>query len=129
VASQLSHAGDTHGWHWDDYAYAFVWIMKTPPKTGGGSLEYVPHTHWNRKNPNVPQVLRDHAIHSRHPDEGSAYLLRSDTSLHRVAPLLQDASRLIINFVFADKKDLTKEVSHETMERMFPEACKPEQKD
>jgi hypothetical protein len=30
VITRLERSGDTHGWHWDDYAFALVWVHRVP---------------------------------------------------------------------------------------------------
>ena len=128
VASQLQHAGDTHGWHWDDYAYALVYIAKNPPVAHGGSLNYIKDTSWDRTKPSISSILASSQYLEKHPDSGSAYLLRSDTCLHRVAPLNIDSKRMVVTFSYADTADLSKTASHETMELMYPETCADEKK-
>jgi hypothetical protein len=123
VISRLHRKGDTHGWHWDDYAYALIMIIEATPKEAGGSVQFVPNTHWNRSDPKINDILGRHQVRERHPPSGCSYLMRTDTSLHRVTPLTADADRVIVCLSFANSADLRSQVSHETMELMYPEAA------
>jgi hypothetical protein len=122
IAARLHKAGDVHGWHWDDYTFALVWIFKIPDTDNGGSLEYVKRVRWNREDPQVDQLVERGPVLTRHPKVGSAYLLKADTALHRVSTLRYDAERMIVCFSFATSEDLTREVSHESMEALYPQS-------
>ncbi|MEH0638485.1 hypothetical protein ACFU6M_12125 [Streptomyces bottropensis] len=119
IAARLHKAGDVHGWHWDDYTWALVWIFKMPDAENGGSVEYIKRVPWNRDDPRVGELVEAGPVIRRHPKVGSAYLLKADTALHRVAPLTYDAERMMICFTFAGEDDLTREVTHESMEALF----------
>ena len=41
-------------------------------------------------------------------------MLKSDTTLHRVTPLVKDATRVIINMAWERERDGDREVTHET---------------
>jgi len=118
VISRLSQQGETHGWHWDDYPYAVVWIVDAPPSAeDGGSLEYVRGTHWDKERPRVEEQLRTGVVERRHPAPGSIYLFKADTSMHRVAPLVADGvQRVIVCFSYATAADLERAVTHETVD-------------
>jgi hypothetical protein len=49
---------------------------------------------------------------------GELYLMRTDTTLHRVYPI-RAGRRLIVNMAYASRADLTKDVSHETMDTLW----------
>lgn len=116
----LNASGDTHGWHWDDYAFSLIWLIEAPPKEKGGWVEYVPRTIWNKDDPDtVARVLRERAVERRDLVRDDVYLLRGDTCMHRVAPLTGDAFRLVLNLAWASDDDLTKPVSHETLDGLY----------
>lgn len=120
IAARLHEAGDVHGWHWDDYTFALVWIFKMPDDYSGGSLEYVKRVPWNRKDPRVDQLVARGPVVRRHPRIASAYLLKADTALHRVSPLRCDAERMIVCYSFATTEDLTRDVNHDSMVALYP---------
>jgi hypothetical protein len=49
---------------------------------------------------------------------GDLYLMRTDTTMHRVYPL-RAGRRTILNMGFASTADLQREVSHETMDNLW----------
>ena len=122
IAARLHKAGDVHGWHWDDYTWALVWIFKMPDEANGGSLEYVKRVPWDRDNPRVDELVAAGPVLRRHPAVGSAYLLRAGTALHRVSTLSYDAERMIVCYSFATEADLEQEVDHESMEMLYPQS-------
>ncbi|MEU8435238.1 hypothetical protein AB0F18_20410 [Streptomyces sp. NPDC029216] len=87
--------GDTHGVHTDDYPYALVLFLEAPDTPAdGGLLQYVPHT-------SALDVLDNGPVHTRHHRAGDAYLLRSDTTAHRVSPLSRPGvRRTVLNFAY-----------------------------
>ncbi len=116
----LRAAGDTHGWHWDDYAFSLIWLIEAPPKEKGGWVEFVPRTRWDKDDPDtVARVLREREVERRDHVRDDVYLLRGDTCMHRVAPLTGDAFRLVLNLAWASAEDLDKPVSHETLDELY----------
>jgi hypothetical protein len=111
--------GDTHGWHWGDYQYALIFIIDAPPVEAGGMLQCVPHTTWNKQNPQINRFLCENPIRSYHHSTGDIYFFRTDTTLHRTSPLERDCLRIILNFTFAGPDDLAKERTHETMDAIY----------
>ncbi|MFZ3493365.1 HalD/BesD family halogenase [Streptomyces sp. 5.8] len=95
VINILHHPGDTHGEHTDDYPYALVLFLEAPADPGdGGLLEYAPHTTALPLPANTP-------VHRRHHRAGDAYLLRADTTAHRVSPLTRPGvRRTVLNFAY-----------------------------
>ncbi|HSX61799.1 MAG TPA: hypothetical protein VLF18_16525 [Tahibacter sp.] len=92
VINQLRQSSDTFGAHYDDYPLSFVIIMESPGAEGGGYAEMVP-------NATSLAQLEENPI--RLPlRAGDAYLLKADTTAHRVAPLTVDASRVAINLAY-----------------------------
>lgn len=119
----MTQAGDSHGWHWDDYTYSMVWVVDAPadPADGGG-LEFVPNTTWDKDQPRIDWHLSNNEILSGPVAPGMAYLLRADTALHRVAPLRREGLvRTVLVYTYGSLDDLTREVTHETMEDVYPE--------
>ena len=118
VITQLEAAGDTHGWHWDDYSFALVWIAECPPEVDGGFVECVPDTVWDKRCPRVRQILRYRRVHRLAVGAGEVYLMRTNTTLHRVHPIHR-GRRTIVNMAFAAVGELCAEVSHETMDALW----------
>lgn len=128
VVTCLEQAGDTHGWHWDDYSFALVWVVETPPPDQGGFVQCVPRTFWNKESPAIGRVLAHNKIHAHPIGSGQLYLLRSDTTLHRVYPLLAPGRRIIVNMAWASGSDLGREITHETVDALWsapPESGSP----
>ncbi len=119
VISALDQDGDTHGWHWDDYSFALVWIIDCPPVAYGGFVQCVPHTEWDKIDPQLHQWFVTRPIYSVELVPGDLYLMRTDTTLHRVYPVT-GGRRVIVNMGYAARGDLTKQISHETMDNLWP---------
>ncbi|MBB4747452.1 hypothetical protein [Actinoplanes lobatus] len=119
VITHLERPGDTHGWHWDDYSFGVIYVVDVPPTHLGGFVQTVPNTSWDKEDPQVFQHLIGNPIHSYALRPGDMYLLRTDTTLHRVHPLEPGGRRTIVNMAFAAERDLNKQISHETMEDLF----------
>ncbi|MFD3538330.1 2OG-Fe(II) oxygenase [Streptomyces sp. NPDC058662] len=95
VLNILHQHGDTHGGHTDDYPYALVLFLEAPSDPeDGGLLEFTPHT------PDLAALGTPAAVTAHH-QAGDAYLLRSDTTAHRVTPLTRPgARRTVLNFAY-----------------------------
>jgi hypothetical protein len=119
VITHLERPGDTHGWHWDDYSFGVILVIDCPDIEQGGFVQTVPNTHWSKRNPQVFKQIVDNPVHSHKLRPGDIYLLRTDTTLHRVHPLREGATRTIVNMAYAAQRDLVKEITHETMEDLF----------
>jgi hypothetical protein len=117
----LSQADDTHGWHWDDYAFSLIWFIEVPRPEQGGVVEFVPHTTWDKHDPDiVHRYLREREVQQRIHVRDDVYLLRGDTCMHRVTPLREDAFRLVLNLAWANQADLERpSVSHETLDGLY----------
>jgi hypothetical protein len=120
VVTRLERSGDTHGWHWDDYSFALVWIVECPPAQAGGFVQCVPHTVWHKENPSVNRALLSGPTYSFALRPGDLYLMRTDTTMHRVYPITEGV-RTIINMAFASQSDLARQISHETMDELWSE--------
>lgn len=118
VITELTESGDTHGWHWDDYRFALVWVIDCPPLEHGGFLQCVPNTLWHKGNPQLHRQFVSNPIHSYELHPGDVYLMRSDTTLHRVYPITA-GRRLIVNMGYAGRHDLAKQIDHETMDTLW----------
>ncbi|WP_218779424.1 hypothetical protein [Streptomyces sp. NRRL B-24572] len=96
VLNILHRAGDTHGAHTDDHPYALVLFLEAPDDPAdGGLVHFLPHA----------GSLRDLATaagaRTAHHRAGDAYLLRSDTTAHRVTPLARrGVRRTVLNFAY-----------------------------
>jgi hypothetical protein len=118
VITRLENSGDTHGWHWDDYSFGLIFVAECPPLENGGFVQTVPGTSWDKKDPRVFEKLTENPIRSYALRPGDIYLLRTDTTLHQVHPILA-GRRTIVNMAYAADRDSAKSISHETMEELF----------
>jgi len=112
-------AGDTHGWHWGDYQYALIFIIDHPPIENGGMLQCVPHTTWDKNNPDIYRILCEHPINTYYHQQGDIYFFRTDTTLHRTYPLEKDGTRIILNFTFDGPDGVNKPRTHETQTAIY----------
>jgi hypothetical protein len=119
IATRLESAGDTHGWHWDDYGFALVWVLRAPPPSDGAALEFVTGVPWCKTDPRLEAILADRVPVRAHVAGGTVYLLRTDTTLHRVTPLRRDVRRDALCFSYAAACDVARNVSHETLEAIL----------
>jgi hypothetical protein len=119
IATRLENAGDTHGWHWDDYGFALVWVLRAPPPEDGAALEYVTGVPWSKTDPRIDAILAQREPVRVHIATGTVYLLRSDTTLHRVTPLHRNAKRDALCFSYAALRELARDPSHETLEAIL----------
>lgn len=108
------HHDDAPGqWHWDDYAFTLVLVVECPPLEEGGFVQTVPHTRPDRRHRDVYRTLTRNAIHSWELNPGDLYLLRADTTLHRVHPF-EHGRRTTVRMSFASTADLEREQSSGT---------------
>jgi hypothetical protein len=119
IATRLESAGDTHGWHWDDYGFALVWVLRAPPPSDGAALEFVTGVPWCKTDPRLEAILAERVPVRAHVAGGTVYLLRTDTTLHRVTPLRRDVRRDALCFSYAAARDVARDVSHETLEAIL----------
>ncbi len=118
VIIKQENAGDTHGWHWGDYAFTLIWLIEVP-EDPGGKLQCIPNTRWNKQDPQLERYLAANTPDTYGFETGDVYLLRSDTTLHRTTPLTCDCTRIILNTCWASAADLESNKTHETMNQMF----------
>jgi hypothetical protein len=119
VISRMGRSGDTHGWHWDDYTYGFILVLEAPHYRDGGFVQGVPHTSWDKENPDVHGALLKSQVHSYHLNPGDAYVVKTDTTMHRVHPIRGEARRTIVNMTWVSAEDLTQARTHETNDILF----------
>jgi len=119
VVNALLKQNDTHGWHWDDYSYALVFIPESPQEQNGGLLECVPHTYWNKSNPNINKIVSEQVVGTYYFRPGSFYLMKSDTTLHRVTPILNGERRLSLAMSYCNESDLAKNIDHNTVTDLY----------
>ena len=119
VISRLDKTGDTHGWHWDDYTYGIILVLEAPHYTEGGFVQAVPHTSWDKENPDVYGALISSSVRSYALEPGDGYIVKTDTTMHRVHPIRGENRRTIINMTLANAGDLEREMTHETNDALF----------
>ena len=122
LINSQNQSGDTHGWHFDDYTYALIWLVDAPGPFDGGRVEFVNFTEWDKAAPReqLVSLLCERTVQSLHVPAGSCYIMKARYALHRVAPILNDAKRTVIVFTFASQADLDDQtISHETMEQIY----------
>ena len=119
VISRMSQPGDTHGWHWDDYSYSLIWFVECPPSDLGGALQFIPNTSWDKSNPKIDYYLSNYPVQTKTHVAGDAYILKADTSMHRVEPIKENAVRVMLALTWASAKDLEKTITHETMNELY----------
>ncbi|MBA0051698.1 hypothetical protein E0L36_12570 [Streptomyces sp. AJS327] len=119
VISRLGKSGDTHGWHWDDYTYGFILVLETPDYRDGGFVQAVPHTSWDKENPDVHGALLSSQVRSYAFQPGDAYVIKTNTTMHRVYPIRGETQRTIVNTTWASRSDLDRDMTHETNDALF----------
>jgi hypothetical protein len=119
VISRLGRNGDTHGWHWDDYTYGFILVLEAPHYKDGGFVQGVPNTSWDKQNPDVHGALLKSVVRSYAFKPGDAYVVKTDTTMHRVHEIRGDARRTIVNMTLASGADLARPITHETNDILF----------
>lgn len=119
VLSNLYRNGDTHGWHWDDYSYAFVLYLKAPDVEQGGFVQTCAGGSWDKENPKINETMLNNPIYTYRCNAGDAYLLDAKNLMHRVTPISRNGERLIINMTWANASDLSRDITHETNDVLF----------
>jgi hypothetical protein len=115
VMNIFDRTGATHGWHFDDPAFALILILDAPHHSEGGWLEYIDHNLAPSQRTEIarhgglpvylsqPTIKR--AIKRRHHKQGDAYILRADRCLHRVTPVTTASRRAVLNLAYEDRSD------------------------
>lgn len=62
----------------------------------------------------MENLLVENKIDSYFHLTGDVYLLKADTTLHRVKPLTKDVTRIILNTTWERARDKDRQVEHET---------------
>jgi hypothetical protein len=119
VISRLKKSGDTHGWHWDDYTYGVILVLEAPHYTDGGFVQAVPNTSWDKQNPDVYGALISSRVRSYALEPGDGYVIKTNTTMHRVHPIRGEGRRTIVNMTLASTADLTRPMTHETNDTLF----------
>ncbi|SNX88543.1 hypothetical protein SAMN06272735_8997 [Streptomyces sp. TLI_55] len=120
TGTHQNRVGDTHGWHWGDHEFAFIFIAEAPAIEHGGMLQSCPHTLWDKQNPAVHQKLAEGTVRTYHHNAGESYIFKTDTSLHRTVPIqTEGVERIIINLTFASLRDWLEEKSYETTAAVY----------
>lgn len=120
TGTQQNQVGDTHGWHWGDHEFAFIFIAEAPSIEHGGMLQSCPHTLWDKSDPAVNQRLTEGTVRTYYHGAGESYIFKTDTSLHRTVPIATDGvERIIINLTFASLRDWLEEKTYETTAAVY----------
>jgi hypothetical protein len=123
IINSQERRGDTHGWHWDDYGYALIWVVESPDALSGGRVEFIPRVPWLRENTEqwLRDVLSSRHVRSHYVRPGQCYFMKANTTLHRVSPLTGETRRTVIVYSYASDADLSDAtISHESMEAIYP---------
>ncbi|WP_435832966.1 HalD/BesD family halogenase [Nocardia vinacea] len=117
VITRLEEVGDTHGWHWDDYSFALVWVAKClrPTMAGSWSASRTRRRQGAARGSPASAGSSGTQVDGRC---GDVYLMRTNTTLHRVCPI-RGGRRTIVNMAFASAGELNAVVSHETMDSLW----------
>ncbi|MEV6069948.1 hypothetical protein AB0L82_25650 [Nocardia sp. NPDC052001] len=108
-AVRRRHHDDVVGqWHWDDYAFALVLVVECPPLEDGGFVQTVAHTRRDWDHSDIHRTLTRNPIHSWELTAGDLYLMRTDTTLHRVHPFAH-GRRTIVGMHFASVEEAERE--------------------
>jgi hypothetical protein len=119
VINSMQLPEDEHGWHWDDYRYSLLFIVRAPREGNGGLVEFVPDTSWDKNDPKIEAYLEKGPIYREYVPQGSFYLINGAANMHRVSPLKEADLRLITCFSYAGADEQNREVSHESMEEIY----------
>ena len=119
VVNKMDEAGDTHGWHWDDYSYSLVLVLATPDQQSGAQVEYIDGTSWDKQAAKVQHYLNTLPVQSLDLTAGSAYLLLGKRVMHRVSPMLKEDTRKIICFTYATEQERHMAVDHSSMTDIY----------
>ncbi|WP_297623064.1 HalD/BesD family halogenase [Nocardia sp.] len=113
VVQRRQHDDAAGQWHWDDYAFALILVVECPPLEEGGFVQTVAHTRRDWDHSDVYRTLTRNPIQSWELQPLDLYLMRADTTLHRVHPFAH-GRRTIVGMSFASIDDLGREQTHGT---------------
>ncbi|MEC3955186.1 hypothetical protein VMT65_19250 [Nocardia sp. CDC153] len=108
TVSRLHHDDAIGQWHWDDFAFALILLVECPPLSDGGFVQTVAHTRRDWDHADVYRTLTRNPIHSWELHPGDLYLMRADTTLHRVHPFV-NGRRTTVSLAFASRTDAERE--------------------
>jgi hypothetical protein len=122
TGTHQTQIGDTHGWHWGDHEWAWIFIAQAPGPEHGGLLQALPHTPWNKQDPTVNRCLLRGQIRSYHHASGESYFFKTNTTLHRTSPIESEGvTRTIVNLTYASFVDLLQDKTYETTDAVYVE--------
>ncbi len=110
VMNGLMENNDTYGWHWDDYSYALIYVAIAPPLGAGGEVECIANTPWIRSEPNIQHLVNTRPIQLHYFEAGNFYLIKSNTTLHRLTNINRPYKRLSITFAYLTNTDMKKAI-------------------
>ncbi len=122
IINSQEKTGDTHGWHFDDYTFALIWIIDAPDPLKGGRVEFINYSEWQKDKPReqLCDLLSTREVRSMYVPAGTCYLMRASKVLHRVTPLAEGTRRTVIVYTYASDQDLRDDtISHDTMEMIY----------
>lgn len=123
IINNQGSTGNTHGWHWDDYAFAMIHVVEAPDPMFGGRVEMIKKIQWDKEDAGtcIREALGGNVVLGMHVSAGQTYFMRTNTTLHRISPLTGPTNRIAIIMSFASETDLHDgHIGHETMEAIYP---------
>ncbi|WP_405488774.1 hypothetical protein [Nocardia sp. NBC_00511] len=105
TVSRAHHDDSAGQWHWEQHAFTLVLIVECPPLEEGGFVQTVAHTDRDWDHHDVYRTLTRNPIHSWELHPGDLYLMRTDTTLHRVHPFTH-GRRTVLAMTFASRANL-----------------------
>ncbi|MFC9993471.1 hypothetical protein [Nocardia sp. NPDC127526] len=108
--TRLHHDDRPNEWHWGEYSFLLALVVECPPLEEGGFVQTVAHTRRDWDHSDIYRTLIRNPIRSWELHPGDLYLIRTDTTLHRVHPFTH-GRRTIVSMSFASRADLRREQS------------------
>lgn len=121
VINCMSEVNDTHGWHWDDYSYAVAWVLEQPPASYGAQVQYISNARRDKAEPRLEYYINTHPLITKYLSAGTLYLIKGESTLHRVAPLERAGRRLALLLSYAAEDGLRQELAQETLQEPCPD--------
>ena len=123
LITSLERPGDVQGWHLDDYSIALIWVAEAPAKGGGGFLQIarLPCESDVPESGNIAAILEQSEIRPYSCETGDVYIISSRLNMHRVYPISSGTKRTVMNMTYAIPSDLTRELSHSSIELLWSE--------
>ncbi len=123
IVNNQCGVGHTHGWHWDDYSFALVHVVEAPDPIYGGRVEMIRRINWEKNDTAtcIRMALNEKVVLGQHVASHQTYLMRTNTTLHRISPLTGQTNRIAIIMSYASESDLhDSRIAHDTMEAIYP---------